>query len=157
MGYTHYFPHKRSFTPDEWQAVTTAARQIIAASQVPLAFEYNDPISAPQIDADYIRFNGIGDDGHETFAIYRDLGHLAASWSFYTDQMRERGYVFVFCKTAHKPYDVVVTAILSAINKLAPGALDIGSDGGPHEWGPGVALARRALLTQDIQAPALED
>ncbi len=51
---------------------------------------------------------------------------------------------FNFCKTARKPYDEIVTAILAVVDKLAPGALEIGSDGDESDWEEGLALAKKA-------------
>lgn len=147
MGYTHYFPHMRDFTDTEWAEVQTAVKAILATAQdsIALAWEYNEPKMPPQIDAEQIRFNGVGDKGHETFIVTRKLSRLAKRWDYYATQLQERGFVFIFCKTAYKPYDTVVTAVLSAINHIAPGALDIDSDGEPSDWRRGVALANLAL------------
>lgn len=153
MGYTHYFPHMRDFTDAEWEEIKTAAVAIIATAKIPLAWEYTEPKMPPQVDAEQIRFNGVGENGHETFVVSRSLTKLAKRWDYYAEQYKERGYVFVFCKTALKPYDVVVTAVLSAIADLAPGALDIDSDGEPQDWRAGVALANQALKGQHITNP----
>ena len=48
MGYTHYFPQRRDFTFDEWFAITGAARQIIDATNVRLAFEFDQPNKPPR-------------------------------------------------------------------------------------------------------------
>lgn len=141
MGYTHYFPAQRDFTPDEFARLGDAARKIIAqASQgvtpVQLAAEYDDPTEPPQIDGELIRFNGAGEEGYETF---------------YLPRCREGA---IFCKTAHRPYDVVVVAVLIAADTIAPGALTITSDGEPDEWQAGLTLASRAIPTLAAEVPA---
>jgi hypothetical protein len=128
MGYTHYHPQNRDYTTEEWASLTEAARAIIATSAVPLAREYDEPGTPPEIDGDRIMLNGIGDDGHETFIL-----------------RRIRSGEFEFTKTAAKPYDEVVTAILATSHTLAPDALRISSDGNAADWDDGVALARRAM------------
>lgn len=127
MGYTHYFPAKRDFTTDEFLQIGEAVRAIIKASPVPVVREFDRPDESPEINGDFIAFNGPGADGHETFWLPRE----------------KEG--FQFCKTAEKPYDVVVTACLIAADKIAPGALDIGSDGGPDDWQAGLKLAEQAV------------
>ena len=65
----------------------------------------------PQFTTDEIRFNGIGDDSHETFA----LG---------------KGYNgFKFTKTARKPYDRHVLACLILAKKYFGDAIKVSSDG----------------------------
>lgn len=142
MGYTHYHPQGRDFTAAEWQRLTDAATKIVAefgqgVTAAPLAWEYDEPTKPPQIDGDVIRFNGVGEDGHETFLLTR---------------IREP--YFTFCKTARKPYDVVVVAILIAADAIAPGALAIGSDGDADDWQAGLTLASRAIPTLAAEVPA---
>jgi hypothetical protein len=73
------------------------------------------------IEGEHVVFNGIGDNGHETFIFPNDLG-----WNF--------------CKTAYKPYDEVVTAaLLVARTHFSPQELEIASDG---EWGDWTAGRR---------------
>lgn len=156
MGYTHYFPHMRDFTDQEWAEVRAAVEAILkeaSKNNIPLAWEYTEPKMPPQVDREMIRFNGIGDNGHETFVINRSLTRMAKRWDYYATELKERGYIFVFCKTAYKRYDIAVTACLSAINVLAPGALDIDSDGEPNDWQAGVALAKQALGRDIIPNP----
>jgi hypothetical protein len=147
LGYTHYYPQQRDFTPDEFANLGEAARKIIAAVELPLAWEYDEPKKPPQIDLGVIRFNGVGDDGHETF--YLPRVNERPEWS-----SERRGDVFRFTKTAYKPYDLVVTAILIAADAIAPGALAISSDGGPNDWQAGLALASHALPALVSQVPA---
>ena len=129
MGYTHYFEHQRAFTDAEWQQATTAVRKIVEHPDCP-PVQYEDDDDRPalaDVAEDTIRFNGVGADGHETFVVKKD----------------EPG--FAFCKTAYKPYDSAVVASLCAIERFAPGALELGSDGSPDDWSDGCALANKAL------------
>ena len=127
MGYTHYFEANRDFTEVEWNSLMAAAKSIIAETKVPLAWERDEPDQPPEVSDKRIRFNGVDDNGYETFLLTKDA------------------HGFDFCKTARKPYDVVVTAVLSAANAIAPGALDIRSDGDPSDWVAGVGLANDAV------------
>lgn len=119
MGYTHYFGQNRGATIEEWSAITADVKKLVEKGGVPLWSEYDEPGTAPVIDADQILFNGCAEDGHETFYLQRDL---------YPQ--------FNFCKTVRKPYDLIVCGVLIIAEKHAPGAWDIGSDGsyGEGEW-----------------------
>lgn len=120
MGYTHYFPQQRAFTDDEWNKLCEAARRIIdyAAQKhgVVVQRDYDDE-EKPEINEEHIWLNGVGDEGHETFYITKD---------------KMDG--FNFCKTARKPYDIVVGLILLEAENIAQGALEISSDG---RWNEG--------------------
>lgn len=129
MGYSHYFENKKDCPPEDWEKITDAFKRLQAAAIInndPLLIqEKSDSASAPGVDDTGIWFNGIEDDGHETF-------HLT----------RVGSGRFNCCKTALKPYDRVVVAVLCLANFFAPGVWDIGSDGADYEWQDGLALAR---------------
>lgn len=134
MGYTHYWNHTKPITPE----LIDAAKKILAKVQergILLAFEYDHPTDPPVANSEGIRFNGIGDEGHETF-------HFRP------------GVAFAFCKTACKPYDVVVVAMLATIDHL--GLAEVSSDGNVSDWQDGVRLAREATGL-DIRVPRLGD
>lgn len=77
----------------------------------------------PLIDDDCIMFNGVGEQGHETFVLYR-LPPAKQPWML-------TGNPFAFVKTARKPYDLAVCLMLLAAFMIAPDVLLISSDG---EW-----------------------
>ena len=112
MGYTHYFSQVGDAPTDaEWKAICESSKKIILEFEGLLCFEYDEPETKPHIGETSIRFNGRGNDGHETFIIDRGM----------------RG--FKFCKTARKPYDDAVVRVLRTINKHAPNWLELSSDG----------------------------
>lgn len=119
MGYTHYWYGLRPFTPAEWQLICDDTAKLVAKSPVKLVREYDQPTEKPEIAADVIAFNGPGEEGDETFWFQREPDD------------------FQFCKTASKPYDLIVTAILMVSHKHAPDALRISSDGGAEDWKAG--------------------
>jgi hypothetical protein len=126
MGYTHYY--KTSIIPLEtWELIVHDIQKIIMTGDwmTKLRHEYgvDEP---PTVNSDMICFNGLGDEGHETFLVNR-LG------------CRE------FCKTARKPYDDVVTASLIVLSKHAPELVKVSSDGCWYEWLPGRNLCRQVL------------
>jgi hypothetical protein len=97
MGYTHYW--NGNITPTEFNQLLPIAKAIIKESDVPVQYG-RDHTSPPRLSNDTIRLNGVGEDGHETFMIV-------------ADEQRE------FCKTAEKPYDEIVVAILIAASEIA--------------------------------------
>lgn len=129
MGYTHYFTieNLEECFVDEVNAIVTTAQSdgIVLAG-----FDGN---GEPIVTDTKIALNGS-----------RALGQEYESFVLPTN-----GNGFGFCKTAHRPYDVVVTAILvsAIVNKIDDG---ISSDGTYADWKDGIALYERAVrkLTQ---------
>lgn len=116
MGYTHYWRERKDDGDKAWKRLLDRARKAIKLADVKIQYDYTDwdglerkASSPPQIDYRAIRFNGIGEDGHETFRLDR------------------AGESFTFCKTAQKPYDLLVTAILTIAQEEL--GLDVTSDG----------------------------
>ena len=119
MGYTHYWNHD-GFTDSEWEQVKQQAPNIIGASSVPVQFEYDE--SKPYFISDnLLRFNGIDDDGHETF--------------YFPKEGSDRE----FCKTARKPYDEIVVAMLIMMSRIKP-SFSWSSDGDHEDHEDGVNL-----------------
>ncbi|HEY0138116.1 MAG TPA: hypothetical protein VGB85_28715, partial [Nannocystis sp.] len=86
-----------------------------------IRYEFDAPKKMPVINDKMIRFNGMGDDGHETMMLDR-----------------EHDPDFRFCKTARKDYDEAVLVLLTLAEHHAPGAWKISSDGEEFEWQPAV-------------------
>jgi hypothetical protein len=126
MGYTHYWRRLRDFTDAEWKVICAAARIVTDKHKDILCYEYDEVGKAPEISGTMIRFNGKGEDGHETFYFTKAKGSKPA-WISQTEYDTQG--VFHFCKTARKPYDEAVVMLLAAIKKIAPDALTISSDG----------------------------
>jgi hypothetical protein len=79
-----------------------------------------------------IHINGKGEDGHEDFLLRERFKKAKEQWGF--------------CKTAQKPYDLVVTAMLAVIEHyMGPELFSVSSDGWLDEWVNGVNLARVVL------------
>ena len=149
MGYTHYWRQQRDFTDTEWQELTRLAK-LITADGADVIFR--DEITVPpsdefNIDGEEIRFNGLGEDGHETFLI--------------TKKKPEED--FQFCKTARKPYDKYVVAVLCALynlsnvppqrNRNAHPMRKITSDGNTADWTEGLFHAVRSTRREEMYCP----
>src|SRR4051812_32854639 len=113
MGYTHYWHTQNQGIPQPaWEAICKDTRSLIAAlpkrsTSYGIAWEDDKPRKAPEVSAELIRFNGKGDLGHETFCFER------------APTGDSDGTAFAFCKTARKPYDLVVCAVLMVAAKHA--------------------------------------
>lgn len=114
MGYTHYWREVGSFSTN---FVINASRIIDHKRHI---------LDVTDIDSFCVSFNGRGDDAHETFIFASNSPG------------------FAFCKTAAKPYDVVVTAVLAlAVHCGILSRKALTSDGAPADWDDGVHLARK--------------
>ena len=119
---------------------------------------FSDKNSKPTIDNEEISFNGIGDDGHETFCITRkkrDLYDYEKQDSIQDAYMHDKsgGGVFNFCKTAHKPYDKYVVAVLCAIYRVQRDIMNISSDGNTADWTEGLFHAVRSTREEEMYCP----
>jgi hypothetical protein len=117
MGYTHYWRSYAEATDAQWRAIENDFRRLLRHSPVKVA-ENSEDYDPPVVDSECICFNGVGSDGHETMVF----------------TPTPQG--FNFCKTARKPYDLLVTALLILADHHAPGVWTITSDGDAADWQP---------------------
>lgn len=140
MGYTHYVDRQPNEVPvEEWKLFSDGCNRLFALAKargIALAHEYDEPTSAPLADDSIVFFNGVADEGHETFVIER------------VDRSD-----FSFTKTARKPYDVVVTAALAYLDTILPTIFAVSSDGDAEDWEAGVELAAEAWPGVRINIP----
>jgi hypothetical protein len=147
MGFTHYW-HQPVGTPipaDAWAKIAADARKLVESAPCTLLAEYDEPGTTPEITGSAIWFNGAGGEGHETFFLER-----TPSGRIYD------GEHFSFCKTARKPYDRVVIAILACAAEHAPEHIRVESDGDEEDWRPGLGWAS-AVLGRPITLPVKAD
>jgi len=124
MGYTHYMRQSNEIDQETFDQISEDCRKVCEAADIPLAYEFN-MVAKPVFGPDVIRFNGVGDDGHETFLVNR------------IDSL--------FCKTAHKPYDDVVCACMIVFNHYLGDKVKITSDGDNDDWDLGRELCEKVL------------
>jgi hypothetical protein len=116
MGYTHYFTVKKAKLLNK--AVRKDLKRVLdkAYNQGLIQKEWNEK-GKYELTEKHIRFNGIEDDGHETFYFMANN----EGWAF--------------CKTARKPYDKVVMQVLLILKDYFKDNLTVGSDGDFNcEW-----------------------
>src|SRR5262249_38069780 len=122
MGYTHYWYRPRELDAERFSAWTADVRRILEnlpaqrqdrygfwvrdASRskhemLPLVIAGPHGTGQPEVTANAVAFNGTveGDLWHESFSVER-------VFSSRFEQSDENGWLFDFCKTAQKPYDL---------------------------------------------------
>ena len=153
MGYTHYWRQLRDFTDTEWQELMRLTKLITASSGRDIILsEFN-------INNEEIRFNGYGEEGHETFLITKKK---RAKMDYEEQEAYDRQGAFEFCKTAHKPYDKYVVAVLCALYNMAGQKewplgdgkiISISSDGNTEDWTEGLFHAVRSTRKEEMYCP----
>ena len=125
MEYSHYW-RGGNFTVDQWERVKNLTRKILAESDADVVGWDRDPTTSPDVTNYCIRLNGRQDEGHETFELHPESTR------------------FAFCKTARKPYDEVVVAILQGAHEINPQWFNWDSDGDAVDHTDGLMLLERA-------------
>lgn len=122
MGYTHYWENNANVIPE---AALLIIREIVDRAYADGIIQLeHDRQGLPLVTEKVIRFNGVGELGHEPFL-------FNAVDAYRTEQ----GTPFVFCKTNRKPYDEVVMKVLIVLKWALKELITIRSDGSFHaEW-----------------------
>ncbi len=123
MGYTHYW--KFDTLPVIPVEARVVLKEILDTAYADGLIQYESDVrKEPVLTETEIRFNGVGDNGHETF-----------HFDIHDDYRADDGTVFAFCKTAEKPYDAVVMQVLITLKYFLKDGLKISSDGSfGEEW-----------------------
>jgi hypothetical protein len=129
MGYTHYWTFNRAaLSPEELATgFKLAAEEIKTLKRyLPKDLKICGGLGhgRAEITHDHIWFNGDGqtDSDHETFSI-----DLSAQED---EPALKRG----FCKTARKPYDLLVCCALISLKRHLSSAFNFTSDGDREDW-----------------------
>ena len=134
MGYTHYTDRivGNHGTAEMFGKLALDAKLICEHAQsigIRLAGPFGEMGTSPEFTEGYFAFNGedgpSGDLSHETFRW--EANPVQPEWR------KDEDFYFDFCKTAQKPYDAVVTAILIRAKEIYGNLLRVTSDG---EWAP---------------------
>ena len=130
MGYTHYFDVPPELPKEDFMQFAQDCVKIIKEADNAYTIEVwleKDIDLPPELTPDVVQFNGIGEEGHETFYFPRQIEEC-----------------FNFCKTAHKPYDVIVVACLYAAQRRFGHTIKLNSDGSRDDRVPGADLYNAA-------------
>jgi hypothetical protein len=135
MGYTHYYKFNRAALTSAEIATgfALAAKEIKTLKRyLPKEIKIRGGLGtgAAAINDEEIWFNGDSkfDLDHESFSVKRDSSPLYPE--------RDNG----FCKTARKPYDVLVCCALISLKRHLPGAFSFTSDGDKDDWASAIAF-----------------
>jgi hypothetical protein len=147
MGYTHYWSFtapKRGETAKIEKAYQKAIKECATIARTYyLANGGLSGFSAHTEPGKYggLKINGKGDLSHEDFTMRE----------YFKENLKPDS--FNFCKTARKPYDVVVVACLIVLANRLPNNFSASSDGYTDEWQAGLELARRVLKDKTLSIP----
>ena len=144
MGYSHYYKFRTDYKISslKWKEIVDDFNKIL---DVEIDIPRNDLYSGTEgltrlrsilepdsdqrleITDNEIRFNGReeGDRGHETFSIQRMSDERLKVYA----KRLERDYIFDSCKTARKPYDIVVCCLLVILKYHLGNMIEVSSDG----------------------------
>lgn len=146
MGYTHYWRRSDAAGDEErYTAFAQVVKQLIVAaeSQGIIVGDAMGEIEGGWIvDNEKIAFNGFDKQSYETFEFSCACPPARTPQGFdntayLSPALRSR---FDFTKTAKKPYDALVTAVLISMKEIYGQHIDVSSDGDWSEWTPGRAL-----------------
>ena len=121
MGYTHYWRLKKDCKKLSIRCVNDIKTILEKHKDI---IQYESDVKKKAVIKDtLIRFNGIKEEGHETF--YFQVPPKAESYQ----KFDEKGFLFNFCKTARKPYDIVVCKVLLILKAELGKKMILSSDG----------------------------
>jgi hypothetical protein len=129
MGYTHYWrTNEKQLDVIKFKQLVISARKLIKEQKECKLCGY-DGTKKPTITSNGIGFNGCQANGedYETFLL------------------TNKPEPFAFCKTALKPYDIIVTACLILYKLTFQNKVIVSSDGNLSEWTPAVNLINNIL------------
>jgi len=149
MGYTHYWYKKPELKEAAWNRFAKDVVDIIGAVNrkvgSDIVWESDTPSKQVEINSEVIRFNGAGELGHETFYFERKISAMDLQRHKKVHSNLQEDEVFNFCKTAQKPYDLAVVAVLVAAKHHFGSDIRVSSDGNEDEWQAGVNLVKHEL------------
>lgn len=139
MGYTHYVtrPVKNAGSASFYGKLALDAKKLCDyANANGIRIRNGAGEGEPEFTEFYFSING--DASH--YVEGRDLAHETLYWAGVPTHPKHRegeSNYFNFCKTAMKPYDAVVTAILIRAKSIYGSCVEISSDGDWSEWQAG--------------------
>lgn len=142
MGYTHYFYRKPELDADRFNLAVNDASKLVAHLLAKEGYKIQRSYDLPEpavFGIFGIELNGAGDAGYEDFRVPRVFAGPRRSSD-------EKGRVFGFCKTAHKPYNSAVIACLVVLAHHFGDDFGVSTDGNREADGP--AADWRAVMAE---------
>lgn len=158
MGYTHYHTRnaKNKGSAYMFGKLALDAKAIITeAEKRGIVIRGYDGTGEPEFTEGYFRLNGDASEGldHETFAWEALPDQPEWQRKHFEANGRNPNEIFDFCKTAYKPYDTVVTAILIRAKVIYGNLVEVRSDG---DWNAGWQAGRElyeAVFGEEAPSP----
>lgn len=148
MGYTQSWHQHRDFTDQEWAILMKCADWVIAqATRRGIVLCGGDGTGVPIVSTARIIFNGDSGTGNDYETFLLDKSRPARSDWVSQEEYESEG-AYEFCKTAQEPYDSAVVAMLVIAKKVAPGALDLRSDGGDAVFDRKIDIAVQKIIAR---------
>ena len=138
MGYTHYARQMRPLRDPEWQQLVAAFRKLrshLPEHSMSAGGCYADELLCVSVRherdlSEVIQFNGSPEElSHEDMVLERN----------------PKKRMNFLCKTARKPYDLLVCGLLIIAAVVAPDAFLITSDGDSEDWKPALDWVHEVL------------
>jgi hypothetical protein len=139
LGYTHYHYQKPVLNQKKFDRFSEAVNKLLESDEAKqlLALESDNEFAPASVTNQEVRFNGKGEDGHETFLFKRETK--------VADYQEDKKMAFSFCKTARKPYDKYVVACLIVAKIIFGKDVKISSDGEIENWQEGKGLVEKVM------------
>lgn len=147
MGYTHYWNIKPETNEAKYKKALKDCVKIVEHGTKKGILAGWDGTGKPEIK-NGLRFNGKAPENYETFSLPgKPMDVLKGDFV----QKDKDGYVFNFCKTAQRPYDIYVTACLATMRNHLGANFKISSDGGEKAFKKGQEFADQILGKNVLQ------
>lgn len=152
MGYTHYWSFKArpkglaKQTEETYQLAVRQCQKLIRSYNKDLkAIDNKHPnrLSGFSAHTKRLEYNGLEVNGTQ------DLSHE----KFYLREHYSQNESFNFCKTASKPYDIVVVACLVILKHYLSELIEVSSDGESKDWSSGLMLAKQYTKIKSLVVP----
>ena len=181
MGYTHYWDRQKRYSRQDFNRVVTdlqklnfrlfssdrggayGGKRVILAGGDGEKRGYQELVKANGSQskiykpvAGTVNFNGYKNDGHETFRFDRIIqAHDSQDSSSRHPVKKTTKFYFDFCKTAQKPYDLMVCACLIVMKYHLRRDIAIRTDGDNDDWEHATDFVRD-VLNYDIDRVSFE-
>lgn len=141
MGYSHYWRKDVAIPRRQFHAIVSDFKKILPTLRsrgvrLRLDFDNSSPI---ELDDERVQFNGVGENGHETFIFER----VYVTHDPY--ERNRRGKKSGFVKTAQKPYDLAVTSFLIIAKHHLGSSIIVSGDGTDPDWAEAKELVQSKL------------
>ncbi len=172
MGYTHYWRQRADLNQTQWQRYLEKVRTLLdhlpahtdsagghyVDAPLGLVGNSDNGEHSPHLDGEIIFLNGDGEHRDGTYLSHEDFVLTRRRRDLYDYEIREGktkdGPRGEFCKTARKPYDLVVSALLIVLENDFPEVFSVESDGEPSEWQPALDWVNATLRDKAYEHPA---